>query len=125
MIKKTLGTDLEINNLSKTVKEIKFSLPEPFDFIAGSFVNIFIDIMGEKVRRAYSISSSDKDNKSFAISIRLKPDGKMSKEFWDKNLIGEKIELMGPLGLNTADKMKQSKIYLFGFGIAVLLYQRG
>jgi NAD(P)H-flavin reductase len=117
MIKKTLGIITEITDLSKTTKEIVFKTPEPFDFIAGSFVNIFIDILGEKVRRAYSISSSDKKNQSFSISVKQKLDGKVSSIFWNKNMVGEKIEIMGPLGLNTADKMRKNKIYLFGFGI--------
>ena len=117
MIKKILATVTEIKNLSKTVKEITFSATEPFDFIAGSFVNIFVEIDGEKVRRAYSISSSDKENNNFSISIRQKPDGKVSQLFWNKNFIGTEIEIMGPMGLNTADKMLQKKIYLFGFGI--------
>jgi ring-1,2-phenylacetyl-CoA epoxidase subunit PaaE len=116
-IKKTHGVITSIKNLSKTAKEIEFTLDEPLDFIPGSFVNIFMDIEGEKVRRAYSISSSDDTQKNITVSIRLTPDGKMTPVFWNRDLLGEKLELMGPLGLNTVDKIEHTKIYLFAFGI--------
>jgi NAD(P)H-flavin reductase len=116
-IQKLTGVIKEILDLSPTAKEVLINFQEPFDFIAGSFVTIFMDIDGEKVRRAYSISSSDTEKRSITLSIRLSPKGKMTPLFWNANLIGQKIELMGPLGLNTADKMNKSSLYLFGFGI--------
>lgn len=116
-IKKLVGTISKITNLTETSKEVEFSLPEDLDFIPGSFVNFFMDINGEKTRRAYSIASSYKDQKNVAVSIRLSPGGKMTPLFWQSDLTGKEIELMGPLGLNTADKMNSPKIYLFAFGI--------
>lgn len=117
MIKKIKSQITSITDLTPTAKEVTLSLNEPLNFISGNFVNIFMDISGEKIRRAYSISSSDKDQQKIQLSIRLNPKGKVSPLFWDKNLIGSSVELMGPLGLNTADKMKSNKIFLFGFGI--------
>lgn len=117
IIKKTTGEITEINDLTKTAKEIKISLSEPVEFIAGHFVNVFIEIDGEKVRRAYSISSSDSESGKISLAIRLSPQGKMTPLFWSKSLVGEKIDLMGPLGLNSAEKMKHEKIFLFAFGI--------
>jgi NAD(P)H-flavin reductase len=116
-ILKTFGTIREIITLSATAKEIIIDLDTPLDFTAGSFVNVFMDIDGKKVRRAYSISSADSEQRSISISVRLSPAGTMSPLFWKKNLVGEKLELMGPLGLNTAGKMHHRKIYLFAFGI--------
>ncbi len=116
-IKKTFGTIKNITDLSPTAKEILIDLDDSLNFIAGSFVNIFMDIDGEKVRRAYSISSNDTEHNTITVSIRLSPNGKMSPLFWNNNMIGKKIELMGPLGLNTAKKMNHKKIYLFAFGI--------
>lgn len=116
-IKRTFGTIKEITNLSATAKEILIDLDTPLDFIAGSFVNVFMDIDGEKIRRAYSISSDDSEQRSIRIAMRLSPEGKMSPLFWKNDLVGEKLELMGPLGLNTAKKMPHEKIYLFAFGV--------
>lgn len=116
-IKRLHGTIKEIKDLSATAKEILIDLDIPLNFTAGSFVNIFMNIAGEKVRRAYSISSDDTEQKSIAIAVRLYPEGKMSPLFWKHDLTGESIELMGPLGLNTAKKMNRDKIYLFAFGV--------
>jgi len=116
-IKKLIGTISKITDLTETSKEVEISLPENLDFIPGAFVNFFMDIGGEKVRRAYSISSSDQEQNKITISVRLSPAGKMTPLFWQKDLTGTQVELMGPLGLNTADKMNSTKIYLFGFGI--------
>jgi len=116
-IKKFTGKINNVVDLSKTAKEISISLSEHIDFIPGSFVNVFIDINGEKVRRAYSISSSSMENKNITLTIRLSPTGLLTPLFWNKDMIGENIEMMGPLGLNTVDKMKQDKIYLFAFGV--------
>ena len=117
MIKKFPATITEIRDLSKTAKEVIFSLPEPLDFMPGHFVNVHMNIQGELVRRAYTISSSNKDKNTIALSIRLKEGGKMTPIFWEKDLTGTTVELMGPLGLNTADKMHSKHIYLFGFGV--------
>lgn len=116
-IKKFTGKIVRIVDISKTAKEIWLELSEPLDFLAGSFVNVFMEINGEKVRRAYSISSSSRDTKSIALTLRLSPEGTMTPVFWAKDMVGEEVELMGPLGLNTADKMKHGKIYLFAFGV--------
>ena len=116
-IKKTFGIITNIKDLTKTSKEVGITLGEPIGFVAGSFVNLFLDIDGEKVRRAYSISSSDKEQNIITVAIRLSPAGKLTPIFWNKNLVGEKVELMGPLGINTADKMNHKKIYLFAYGV--------
>ncbi|MFA5934537.1 MAG: FAD-binding oxidoreductase [Candidatus Paceibacterota bacterium] len=116
-VKKTFGKIIEIVDLSKTAKEIKVKLEEPINFIAGSFINIFLDIDGEKVRRAYSISSSDQEQNIISFSMRLIPKGRITSVFWNRNMLDERIEIMGPLGLNTAEKMNNKKIYLFAFGI--------
>ena len=116
-IKRTSGTIKKITDLSPTAKEILITLDTPLDFTAGSFVNVFMNINGEKVRRAYSISSNDTEQQSITIAMRLSPEGKMSPLFWKNNLVGEKLEIMGPLGLNTAEKMHHEKIYLFAFGV--------
>ena len=117
-IKKVTGQITNIVDLSETAKEVHISLSEPLDFLPGSFVNVFMDIGGEKVRRAYSISSSLNNQKEITITVRLSPNGTMTPLFWNNNIsIGHNVDLMGPLGLNTVDKMNHEKVYLFAFGV--------
>lgn len=118
-IKNFTGEITNIVDLSKTAKEVNIKLGEPLDFLPGSFMNIFFDISNEKVRRAYSISSSCLIHDNITLSIRLSPNGVVTPTFWNKDMTGEKVSMMGPLGLNTVDKMKHNKVYLFAFGVGV------
>jgi ring-1,2-phenylacetyl-CoA epoxidase subunit PaaE len=116
-IKRFTGKIVRVTDISKTAKEVELELSEPLDFLAGSFVNVFMDINGERVRRAYSISSSPREHDRITLTLRLSPKGTMTPVFWEKDMTGETLDLMGPLGLNTADKLKRKKIYLFAFGV--------
>lgn len=116
-IKKMNATITNISDLTPTAKEVTLHLEKPLDFIPGSFVNVFMEIDGEKVRRAYSISSGDPSALEITITVRLNKEGKMTPLFWKEGLVGTQVEIMGPLGLNTFDKMKQETLYLFAFGI--------
>jgi ring-1,2-phenylacetyl-CoA epoxidase subunit PaaE len=116
-IKKLQGIITKISPLSETAKEVTIVLSEPLGFTAGAFVNIFMPISGQKIRRAYSISSSDKDQRVITISVRRTVNGVVSPHFWDTNIINTTVDILGPLGLNTVDKMNRSRVFLFAFGI--------
>ncbi len=118
-IQKIAGTISQIIDLSPTAKEITLKLDKPLTFISGCFVNLFIEDEGEKFRRAFSISSVDGTHDTFTLSIRESLKGRVSPLFWKKDMLNTPIEIMGPLGLNTADKMHSKRIFLFGFGIGV------
>lgn len=106
-----------VTNLSDTARDIVLTPQKPFPFIAGHFVNVFMSHNGETLRRAFSISSDDSRTDQFSLSIRLNPQGAMSPLFWNENIVGTEVEIMGPLGLHTADKILSPHVYLFGFGV--------
>ncbi|MCA9356757.1 hypothetical protein H6784_06005 [Candidatus Nomurabacteria bacterium] len=116
-IKKMSGLITKVTDLSPTAREYVIKPSELMPFTAGSFVNLFVEHSGEKIRRAFSMSSADTNPDEFAITIRLSPNGKLTPLLWAEDYVGREIELMGPLGLNTADKMTASKTFLFGFGV--------
>lgn len=116
-IKQLTGTITNVCDLSPTAREYTVEPSEPLSFVAGAFVNLFIQHEGKTIRRAFSISSSDQNPNAFTLSIRLSPSGELTPILWEKDFSGETIKLMGPLGLNTADKMHSKRIFLFGFGI--------
>lgn len=116
-ISKTSATIIAVRDLSATAREVTLQLRNPMHCIAGSFINLFMDINGISVRRAYSVVSFDATGTTITLAIRLTLDGAMTPRFWDTDIIGRTVDIMGPLGLNTANKMHNSKIYLFGFGI--------
>lgn len=119
IIKKITGEIFKVIDLSSTAKEVHVHLSENIDFLPGSFLNVFLNIDGEIIRRAYSISSSELEHNNITFTIRLSPNGIMTPYIWNNNIIGKKVDIMGPLGLNTVDKMNHKKIYLFAFGVGV------
>ncbi len=116
-IKQTTGIVTNICDLSPTAREYTITPSEPLPFIAGAFVNLFVEHEGKTIRRAFSMSSSDKEDRSFTLSIRLSPGGELTPLLWEEDFLGREVKVMGPLGLNTADKMHSDRVFLFGFGI--------
>lgn len=116
-IKKITGVVTSYKDLSPTARDVTITLREPLIFEAGSFVNIFILHEGAVLRRAFSISASDTTTNSITVSVRLNPKGMVTPLFWADTIIGMVVSVMGPLGLNTADKMYSDRIFLFGYGI--------
>ena len=116
-IQQLTGVITKVRDLSPTAREYTITPNKPFTFTAGAFVNIFIEHEGKTIRRAFSMSSNDSDPDSFTISIRLSLNGELTPILWEEDYTGRTIKIMGPLGLNTADKMSSPKAYLFGFGV--------
>ncbi len=111
------GTITKIKDLSPTAREYTIKPEQPFSFIAGAFINLFIEHEGKTIRRAFSMSSTDSDTGSFTVSIRLSPNGELTPILWKEDFLSRTVKIMGPLGLNTADKITAKKVYLFGFGV--------
>lgn len=108
-----------VEDLSATAREVRLALPEPLSFSAGAFVNVFMEEGGTKRRRAYSLASPSSPSAELVLSIRKGKPGGMSERFWDADIEGRELTVMGPLGLNTADKIRYPKVFLFAFGIGV------
>ncbi len=116
-IKKVTGTISTIVDLSPTAKDVTVHINEELGFIPGAFVNLFMPIGDGVIRRAFSVSSSVHDQQNISLSIRESKQGQLSPVFSQKDCTGVQVELMGPLGLNTADKMHSEKVYLFAYGV--------
>ena len=119
MITRTTARIHSVTDLSPTAREIVFVPETPLTFLAGAFVNIFIPSEDGPKRRAYSISSDPSDATTFALSIRRVIGGEVSPFFWQPDVIGKTIDIMGPLGMNTVDKLTRPRVFLVGFGIGV------
>lgn len=103
--------------LTDTAKEVIITLREGLECPAGSFVNFFLEVNGVSVRRAYSVVAYDVDARTLTFSIRKSLNGTVTTEFWKDDIEGRPVRVMGPMGLNTADKFSRSTLFLFGYGI--------
>ncbi len=97
---------LRITELDKDTKIFRF-VPDPSrgtercaPFLAGQYLNIFLDIEGMKVNRAYSISSSPKEAKEgfYELTIKYVEGGLVSRYVLDNWKEGDDAELSGPAG---------------------------
>lgn len=113
------GKIKHITDLSPSAREITFTLDEPLHFTPGAFVNVFTSINGEKVRRAYSLSGNPRTTHEISLSIRRTHEGVMSPIFWHDDIYDKEFTFMGPLGVNTSDKITHKKIFLFAYGIGI------
>ncbi len=114
---KSSGTITRVTPLSPTAKEVTISLESLFECPPGSFINLFISIEGETLRRAYSVVSANVEQKTITIAVRLTPTGKVTPQFWKDSILGNSVTVMGPFGSNTGDKLSKPNLFLFGFGI--------
>jgi NAD(P)H-flavin reductase len=92
-------------------------LPEPLPFLPGAFVNVFVEQEGKRCRRAYTISGSQ--GSEIVLSIRNGSADGMSRLFFEEGAKSLPVSIMGPLGLNTIDKITRPRVFLCAFGIGV------
>ncbi len=116
-IEKRTGVVETITALTPTANEVTFALAKALPAIAGSFVNVFMDVDGTMIRRAFSVVHADESAKTLTVAVRLSPQGTMTPEFWKSDVVGRAVVVMGPLGFNTADKFSHKNLFLFAFGV--------
>lgn len=117
-------------NLTTDSVEITFDIPgnlsDDFEFRAGQYLTVELEIDGQKERRAYSICSSP-INKDQGVSIGVKKvqGGKVSPYLVEKAKEGDSLNVMTPEGHFTCKMdIKERKTYYFfgaGSGITPLL----
>lgn len=111
------GAISNVTDLTKTAKEVIITLTNALLCPPGSFVNFFIELSGAPVRRAYSVVNASTEQRTITLSIRHSLNGMVTPEFWKDDIIGRKVRVMGPLGLNTANKLSHTTVHLFAYGI--------
>ncbi|MCR4285837.1 MAG: FAD-binding oxidoreductase [Candidatus Kaiserbacteria bacterium] len=111
------GIISHVTDLTKTAKEVIITLADALVCPPGSFVNFFIELSGAPVRRAYSVVNANAEQKTVTFSVRHTLNGVVTPEFWKDDIIGRTVRVMGPLGLNTADKLSHATVHLFAYGI--------
>lgn len=69
-------------------------------FLAGQYIDLYVDIDGRRVNRAYSISSSPKDAREgfYELTLKYVQGGLVSRYVLDNWKEGDEVELSGPAG---------------------------
>lgn len=100
--------------------EVPGDLKEAYNYKQGQYLTLKMDIGGEEVRRAYSMSSSPLEE-AIAVSVKKVPGGKMSTFINDQLQEGQAIEVMTPDGRFYTELSVDAKktYYLFGAGSGI------
>lgn len=67
------------------------------DFEPGQFIGVKLIIDGEPVYRHYSLSAAP-NGKTYRLSVKREPGGRVSQHFHDRMKVGETLELLPPSG---------------------------
>ena len=90
-----------------------FQIDKPFDFKGGQFVAVLV---AEKVKRFYSIASAPYED-YIEFLVNTDPGGPGS-QYFEKLQIGDKLEIMGPMGAFTFKSTGDTVFICTGTGLA-------
>jgi len=89
----------EIVPRTPRIKSFVFTLSRPFAFQAGQHVDIRLTAPdGYRAMRSYSIASTPGEASTIELAIEHLENGEVSDFFHDDVVVGDEIELRGPLG---------------------------
>ncbi len=117
----------QIEKLTPSSVAIMFDIPkelaQTFAFTAGQYITIKKEINGKELRRAYSISSSPKNN-SITIGVKKVYDGGFSAYANTDLAVGDVLEIMPPEGrfiYDTSGHSKNIAAFAAGSGITPIM----
>ena len=94
-----LGTLTAVRPETPTVKTFSFSLPKWQPHLAGQHVDVRLTAPdGYQAQRSYSIASDPTRTGSIDLTVERIEDGEVSDFLHDVAMIGDRIELRGPIG---------------------------
>lgn len=105
--------------------EIPASLKSDYAFKHGQYVTLKMIVNGEELRRSYSICSSPFNNEDLRVAVKKVTGGRVSGYLNDKLNVGDKLEVMTPMGnfyseLN-ASNTKNYTLFAGGSGITPMM----
>lgn len=92
----------------------------PFDYRAGQYLNLSLDIDGRRVNRSYTISSSPGRAGTCDITVKREANGTASRYLHDVVQVGQAIDVSAPAGRFTFEPRKdETGIVMIAGGVGV------
>lgn len=93
------ATVIAIEPRIPTVKSYLLRFDEPLRFVAGQHMDVRLTAPdGYQAQRSYSIASAPETHDRIELTIERLQDGEVSPFFHDTVVVGDEIELRGPIG---------------------------
>lgn len=107
----------EVTRLTHDTRELKLKLLEPatMQFRPGQYVQVLVPSKGERIFRAYSISSPPADDGSIELLVRLVPKG-LGSGYLHRLEVGEELVFTGPYGEFELDDRVDVELICVGGG---------
>ena len=116
---------LAVQDETPNVKTFVLAAPEPrlFHFRPGQFLTVEVPLPGGPVSRCYTVASAPTRPSRVSITVKMAPDGPVSKWLHDMFRPGMRLRVAGPLGdFTCADRPVGRSLYLSaGSGITPLM----
>lgn len=90
------ATVASIEDLSPTIKGVKFELDHPIQFQAGQYINLVLP--GVEGARAFSIANKPSENTSVELHVRQVPGGAGTGYIHETLKVGDTLQMSGPYG---------------------------
>lgn len=95
---------------------------QPFDFIAGQFINLFFPVGDDLIQRSYSLANSPAQSPTIELAVSYVSQGKASDYLFNMPL-GQSILCSGPFGRLTLREEEPKRYILIGTGTGVTPYR--
>jgi len=93
------ATVLDIRDETARVKTFRLVLSEPAPYMAGQHFLVRLTAPdGYTAQRSYSVASAPADSRQIELTIERLPDGEVSTFLHDETMVGDMIEVRGPIG---------------------------
>lgn len=95
---------------------------QPFDFIAGQFINLFFPVEDTLIQRSYSLANSPAMSPTIELAVSYVSQGKASDYLFNMP-VGQSILCAGPFGRLTLREEQPKRYILIGTGTGVTPYR--
>lgn len=112
------GIILSVRRLTPDVIHFDLALTQPMSFEAGQFV--VLQVPGLTGNRAYSIVNYQRGGSALELVVKRKPGGGFGDWIFDQEVVGQAVEVFGPLGRATFHPQEDHNLLMIagGSGIA-------
>jgi ferredoxin-NADP reductase len=93
------ATVVEIRRETATAKTFRMDLDEPENYLAGQHYVLRLTAPdGYTASRSYSVASPPDGSKEIELTVERLPDGEVSSFMHDEVVVGDELEVRGPIG---------------------------
>lgn len=94
-----IATVVAVSEETSRAKTFRFSLDRRSRYLAGQHYIVRLTAPdGYRAMRSYSVASAPSDSHEFELTVELLPGGEVSTFLHDEVVVGDEIEVRGPIG---------------------------